>query len=287
MRPDSDINNRIDGMLGSYRVPDGKTHDEAWQALFDRINQNNDQGKVRVMGYLLTRLAVAASFLVVLSFSTWVYLYRMGNEVIYLGRGEHATLLLPDSSKVTLNADSKLTYNKNRWFLERKVVLEGEALFEVTKGNRFSVISAGAKTTVLGTVFNVYNRNGLVRVTCYEGRVKVETAKSKSKTLLTKGMEAKTMGYALEVKKEMKENSAPKPSWTQDEFYFNNEPLTTVIEELERQFDVDIFLDTDTMRFYSGYFKRKDIEQALDLVCIPLDLNWRYSGELIVITNNK
>jgi len=274
-------------LLDSYRVPEGKERSEAWEAIFEKLGNVSfkTETKARVLQLTFTRIAVAASLLVAILLISYNFLYRSGNVTVQLARGEHGVVYLPDSSKVTLNAESKLSYNKNRWFFDRSVSLTGEALFEVTKGRRFKVLTTGATTTVLGTVFNVFSRNGMVKVTCFEGKVKVVATNSKSQTLLTKGMEVKTMGYALDVNKTQTATVEAKPTWTNSEFFFQNAPLSTVIEELERQFNVDIFLNTDSSRFYTGYFKRTNLDEALDLVCIPLDLEWKYSGELIVITS--
>ncbi|HDP76476.1 MAG TPA: DUF4974 domain-containing protein [Bacteroidales bacterium] len=277
----------IEWLLDSYKVPAGKMRSEAWEAIFEKIDHKNFEGnpKSRVIQLTLTRVAVVASVLVALMLTSYIYFYRMGNVNVLLARGQHGVVYLPDSSKVTLNAESQLAYNKNRWFFDRNVSLTGEALFEVTKGRRFRVLTPGATTTVEGTVFNVFSRNGVVKVTCFEGKVKVVAANSKSRTLLTKGMEANTMGYTLQVKKAEAIEVASKPTWINDEFFFQNAPLNSVVEEIERQFDVDIFFNTDSSRFYTGYFKRTNLAEALNLVCIPLDLKWGYSGEIIVITS--
>lgn len=274
-------------LLESYGVPEGKNRSEAWEAIFEKLGNKNfeDESKEKVLRVTITRIAVAASLWVAAMLTSYVYLYKMGNVTVQLARGERAAVYLPDSSRVTLNAESKIRYNKNRWFFDRSVSLTGEALFEVTKGRRFKVVTTGATTTVLGTVFNVFSRNGMVKVTCYEGKVKVVVANSKSQSMLTKGMEAITMGYTLQVNQSQSAETATKPTWTENEFFFQNAPLSSVVEELERQFDVDIFLDTDSSRFYTGYFKRSSLDEALNLVCIPLGLKWDYSGELIVITN--
>jgi len=274
-------------LLESYRVPEGIERSEAWNAIFEKFENKSKENepKARVIQFTFARVAVAASLLVVASLSSYVFLYRMGNVSVQIARGDHGVVYLPDSSRVTLNAESNLEFNKNRWFIDRRVVLSGEALFEVTPGRYFKVVTPGATTTVLGTVFNVFNRNGLVKVTCFEGKVKVVAKNSKSQAILTKGMEANTMGYALDVRKPTTAEIETKPTWTADEFYFHNAPLSSVVEELERQFDVDIFLDTDSGRFYTGYFRRNSLTDALNLVCIPLDLKWSYRGELVVITN--
>lgn len=277
----------VKALLESYRVPEGIERSEAWNAIFEKFENKSieRESKARVIQITFARVAVAASLLVVALLASYVFLYRMGNVSVQIARGDHGVVYLPDSSKVTLNAESNLEFNKNRWFIDRRVVLSGEALFEVTTGRYFKVVTPGATTTVLGTVFNVLNRNGLVKVTCFEGKVKVVAENSKSQAILTKGMEANTMGYDLDVKKPTAAEIETKPTWTTDEFYFHNAPLPSVVEELERQFDVDIFLDTDSGRFYTGYFRRNSLTDALNLVCIPLDLKWSYRGELVVITN--
>lgn len=274
-------------LLESYRVPEGKERSEVWEAIFEKLGNESlkQESKARVLQLTFTRVVVAASVLVATILASYIYFYRMGNVNVQLARGQHGVVYLPDSSKVTLNAESRLAYNQNRWFFDRDVSLTGEALFEVTKGQRFRVLTPGATTTVVGTVFNVFSRNGMVKVTCFDGKVKVVAANSKSQTLLTIGMEANTMGYTLQVKKAEAIEVASKPTWINEEFFFQNAPLNSVVEELERQFDVDIFLDTDSSRFYTGYFKRTNLAEALNLVCIPLDLKWSYSGEVIVITN--
>lgn len=277
----------IEKLLDSYKVPAGKMRSEAWKEIFEKLGSESfkRESKARVLQSTFTRIAVAASLLVAIMLTSYIYLHRLGNVTVQLARGEHEVIYLPDSSKVTLNAESKISYNKNSWFFNRSVSLTGEALFEVTKGHRFKVLTTGATTTVLGTVFNVFSRNGLVKVTCFEGKVKVVATNSKSQTLLTKGMEAKTMGYALDVNKTQAATGESKPAWTNNEFFFQNAPLSVVVEELERQFNVDIFLNTDSSRFYTGYFKRTNLNEALNLVCIPLDLEWNYSGDIIVITS--
>ncbi len=277
----------VERLLESYRMPEGKTRFEVWDSIFDRLERGKQTSvaKVRTIPTVLARVAVAASIFAIALLSSYIYLYRKGNVIVQLARGEHGVVYLPDSSRIQLNADSRVSFNKNRWFIDRSVTLTGEALFEVTKGNRFRVLTPFATTTVLGTVFNIYSRGDVVKVTCFEGKVKVVATNSKAQTLLTKGMEARTMGYVLDVKMAETAELAAKPTWANNEFFFNNTPLGYVIEELERQFDVDIFLEVDSSKLYSGYFKRNSIDEALNLVCIPLGLKWSYNGEIIVITN--
>ena len=59
--------------------------------------------------------------------------------------GEHKLATLPDGSTVELNAGSELAYYPLKWKLERKLKFEGEAYFNVKKGNKFYVVSENGK----------------------------------------------------------------------------------------------------------------------------------------------
>lgn len=93
--------------------------------------------------------------------------------------GESRTLFLPDSTKVTLNANSILRYAADFSTGEREVWLDGEAFFAVVhtrSDQRFLVHTAELQVEVLGTRFNVNSRRGRSRVVLEEGKVKLDAA---------------------------------------------------------------------------------------------------------------
>ena len=81
--------------------------------------------------------------------------------------------MLPDSSKVWMKTGSNIRYAQN-FGSQREVWLEGEALFDVTKGKKqhFIVHIPKAFIEVKGTSFqikkNKYNKN---EITLFEGEV--------------------------------------------------------------------------------------------------------------------
>lgn len=269
--------------FGKLKIPAGKSKEQIWQAVFEKINSEK---QVQIIPLASTFLRIAASILLVLGISSLVFLFAMGNVTVIVPRGNQVVHFLPDNSEVIINAESELSYNKNRWFLNRNVKLNGEAMFRVVKGSRFQVETSSAKTSVLGTIFNVYSRKGITTVSCIEGRVRVVATKSKQEVILTMGDETKTRGGEMERSIKVI-NSNPRVTWTQGDFYFSNTPINNVIEELERQFDVDIFIDGDTNRFYTGYFSNKNLNNALELVCLPMNLNWQVNENMIILKENK
>ncbi|MFC5624879.1 FecR family protein [Algoriphagus winogradskyi] len=115
-----------------------------------------------------------ASFALV--FLAW-YWYDLPQEIEYqTAFGETKEFILPDSSKVILNSNSKLTF-KDNWEgqMSRDVWIEGEAFFNVVhKKNHqpFKVLSSqNVAIEVLGTEFNVYNRSQETEVVLTSGAV--------------------------------------------------------------------------------------------------------------------
>jgi transmembrane sensor len=281
-------------------VPQGITQEEAWLKLSDRLVQAEKSkltfrknkalsffpGKaslstVRTISLtqrLISGIAAAASIAILI---TAAYLLRneLSNTVIETSYGERISFQLPDGSNVTLNSGSKLTYNSSVWKNKRQTELEGEAYFEVIKGSSFNVITENAETRVLGTSFNVFSRNNELKVICYTGSVEVHTAAG-DYAVLTKG----DYLHGLKDKiTELKHDAPAVNSWVNGEFYFHNEALVNVFAEMERQFNVRIEYSGNKMRSYSGYFNDSSISSALDLVCIPMGLNYKISNNRIFI----
>ena len=86
---------------------------------------------------------------------------------------EKISIELPDHSKVDLNAQSSIAFNSKNWKNNRAIKLNGEAFFKVAKGSVFDVKTKQGVVTVVGTQFNVKQRDNYFEVKCFEGIVKV------------------------------------------------------------------------------------------------------------------
>jgi len=269
-------------LMGSFCVPAKSDKEEIWK----RISNSIGQDKVVAIVPLWKRsLRVAAILLPLMVVTSAGLIYFKGKTQINTPMGQQVTVLLPDSSSVTLNADSHLKFNSSTWFLFRSVELSGEALFRVKKGKTFSVEAAGTTTQVLGTVFNVFSRNSEVRVNCFEGRVRVTSNKSKTSVILEHGHTTKLSKAELTPPTKFSNENAA--SWTNGEFQFIDEPIGKVFEELARQFAVQIVINTNSNRLYTGYFNNQNLEEALNLVCQPMGLTWEIKEKVITININK
>ena len=164
-------------------------------------------------------------------------------NVLSTARGETYMVVLPDKSKVWLNAASSLIYNTNiNISKERVVSLEGEAYFEVAKDKArpFVVISKGQEIEVLGTHFNVnaYDDEPAIATTLLEGSVQV--AAGENKQILKPGFQAINNKGSIKIKQADVETAV---DWKEGDFYFENADFRSVMRKISRWYDVEIIYD--------------------------------------------
>jgi len=173
-------------------------------------------------------------------------LYSWLNTTNYItNRGETLTAHLPDRTSVKLNSDSKISFQSSFNKDYRIVFLEGEAYFNVAKGNHPFIIQYDQVTIeVLGTQFNVYAREQHIDVVVNEGVVKVGNdvdENSYKEVVLSKGQSVSFTSDEQPGTPEMISN-AQIPGWIYGKFIFNQDNLEAVCKEIERKFDVEIDL---------------------------------------------
>lgn len=182
--------------------------------------------------------------------------------------GTQSTFLLPDNSEVVLNSGSEVQYKKWNWDNERSLHLQGEAYFKVAKGKKFEVNTSLGKVTVLGTQFNVKQRDNRFDVTCYEGKVKVNYGNQE--VLITKGMSvAFEDGKPILVPQTTVEN----PEWMNNEMVFYQEDLQSVIAEFERQFNVTLTLKSNNNnQLFTGTIPTQNMDIAIEILATTYHL---------------
>jgi transmembrane sensor len=159
-------------------------------------------------------------------------------ETYATGKGERKRVTLADGSVVDLNAETKLSVTYAR--SERKIELaEGEAIFDVTHDAKrpFTVAAANREVRVLGTQFDVRQRQGDLMVTVARGKVQVRPM-----TAETSGRQfTLTRGQRLEVARSGHEELQvvdPQEafSWRAGRLIYRGEPLANVVADLNRQY---------------------------------------------------
>jgi len=190
-------------------------------------------------------------------------------------------VFLPDSSSVNLNAKSNITHHKN-WknSTSRKVNLDGEAYFEVAKGKTFTVKTSEGNVTVLGTKFNVKQRENYFEVQCFEGSVSVNY--NNIETIL------KPNEVFSSHLKEKQIETIEKPYWMSKKSVFKKSSLPDVIADISIQYDVDFIIDEkvhETQLKYTGsYTYSDDLKTVVDILCQSLNLNYTLKNNNVTLT---
>jgi len=174
----------------------------------------------------------------------------VGFNTMTTPKGRQFQLLLPDGSKVWLNAASSIRYPIAFTGNERKVEVTGEAYFEVAKDpNRPFKVKVNEETEieVLGTHFNInsYNNEESINTTLLEGSVLVKN--SSGKLVLKPGQQARVAGSEkiklvsdVDVEKVM--------AWKDGVFNFQDATLQEVMRQLERWYDIDVVYEKNIPR---------------------------------------
>lgn len=200
-----------------------------------------------------------------------------------VGNGERLAYVLPDNSKVNLNAATTISFKAGDFDGDRIINLEGEAFFEVEKGQSFKVITPYGMVEVLGTSFNVNTRNGQLAVDCRTGKIRV-TAKE-STQILTKGLGTKLNADKSALEATYKTNIEQEIGWINGDFYLEKIPFSDAIAELERQFDVQINCANILQSKIGSYsFKNNDLKTALDEVTFQLNAEYKIKDKEVTIT---
>lgn len=168
-------------------------------------------------------------------------------------------LVLPDGSKVWLNAESAITYPTAFTGATREVTLAGEAYFEVAHDARrpFLVAGEGYQLQVLGTHFNImsYPNEPDIKITLVEGSVLVSDHTEAKK--LAPGQQAliSHTGRRMRLRSVDVEQAV---AWQTNTFFFDNTPVDEAMRMLERWYDVDIHYKTPNRNLaFTGMISRQ------------------------------
>lgn len=181
-------------------------------------------------------------------------------NTIHTPKGGQYQVILPDGTKVWLNAESSLKYPEVFVGQVRNVELTGEAYFEVAKNKAmpFHVKSQSQDVEVLGTHFNInsYMDDKTIKTTLLEGSIKVSN--QASIRILKPGEQsiAAADGFsAIQLATDV--DTDDETAWKNGLFQFNNAGLKTILNQLERWYDIKIDYNSVPNKRYNGMVPRK------------------------------
>ncbi|TZF81550.1 FecR family protein [Pedobacter sp. BS3] len=234
-------------------------------------------------------------------------------------QGGQYQVVLPDGTRVWLNAASSLTYPTTFSGNERLVTLTGEGYFEVAKaplipqrGKQhalssrlagrgeawvpFIVMAEGQRVEVLGTHFNInaYPDEEVIKTTLLEGSVKV--SKPNSAALLDAGVKlhpgqqavlSQVSPTAITVNNDI--NIEEAVAWKNGYFMFINEPVQSIMRKISRWYNVEIvYQDNLKDKALWGTVSRfKNVSEVLKMLeltgVVHFKIETQYNGERRII----
>ncbi|WP_345953384.1 FecR domain-containing protein [Mucilaginibacter sp. PAMB04168] len=172
-------------------------------------------------------------------------------------KGGQYQVVLPDGTRVWLNAASRLTYPQFFAGKTREVKLEGEGYFEVSKNKAmpFHVFTGNQDVEVTGTHFNIngYMDDGSINTTLLEGGITLHHHGRSQKIIPGEQANVLTKPFAIKVQRVDTEEVV---AWKNGLFEFNNASLRQIMSQLERWYDIKVDYSSLPAKRYNGMVPR-------------------------------
>ena len=222
-----------------------------------------------------TSILIKYAAALMIGISSVLVFFANQNIITSVGNSEIVSIF--DGTTIKLAPNSSLSYNSVLYFFNRKVTLEGNALFNVIPGNSFTVNSPNGEVSVLGTSFNIIDREDYFNVVCFTGKVAVKANKQE---VILKPLE----GFENLSNKKSKFNDVSKDSSNNSYLYLNQVPLHIVLKELSNFYNVAFNTDAVSLEgSYNGLFINDNIELALKNVLYPFNFDFEWQKDNIVV----
>ena len=288
----------------------GKDSDEVFRSVKTQMtNPSIHENQINISHYphfswaLFLKIAATVLIIVSATFGFFHVYQKIGvnadnsnNDFISKSnpRGQKSLIILPDGSRVKLNAESYLEYPQKFETEYREVKLVGEAFFEVQKNplKPFIVRSGSISVKVLGTSFNI-------KAHPYENSYSVAVATGK--VAVSKGIESgKDTLIATLLPDEMvridhdkntyeikKFNRDKELGWKDGILVFDNDKAQNIIQTLEQWYGVDFIYNKNNLPKggYTGRYQNASLEMVMDGWSYTSDFKYRMVGKKVYINN--
>jgi transmembrane sensor len=210
-------------------------------------------------------------------------------------RGRQYQLVLPDGTKVWLNAASRITFPTVFNGAERKVSLSGEAYFEVARNAEkpFKISAGGADVDILGTRLNIaaYNDEKDIKATLLEGSIKVSSetspkdSKAHTELILKPGQQAVVSDHLqLNEKADIEKVIA----WKNGLFDFNpGTDIFPVMQQLSRWYDIDVRYEgkVPDIKVWGKMDKGLSLNEILEFLT-KMNVKCKLSGRTVIVSDH-
>lgn len=267
--------------------------------------------------------------------ATWLVFFLLGGATLYFFKpdkdiapkpitieaplGSKSRVVLPDGSKVWLNAGTKLWYDENYGKRTRTLHLTGEAYFDVARDKKhpFIVNAMGLRIEALGTKFNVkaYPEEPSVLTTLEEGKIDIEILAKhdgpRNVLLLPneKFIYQKASATYEKIGKDVDQGSIPGDviktssrgiierhvntelytSWKDKRWIIEGETLDKLAPVLERKYNVKIGFRDEILKKYSftGTIEKETLEQIMNAIKLTAPIDYTLVKDSVILSADR
>lgn len=205
--------------------------------------------------------------------------------------GETRQVVLPDSSLVTLRANSTLTYRRSPNGQLREAWLHGEAYFRVNQDKKaagFVVHTTDADITVLGTAFDLKQRRHQTSLFLQSGKVRIDFHDPRQTSrILSPGDLVKYDAQDKQVSASRADSSYS--SWVQGKLTLVNAPLSDIIDILENNYGEKVVVNDEKIRQrkIEGIIYLENKADILFIISNVLDIQISRRNDTMYFSNRK
>ncbi len=241
----------------------------------------------RFRSFSIRQLASAAAILTAVALTSWWLLNRQLPE-FKTTYGEIKTVTLPDGSSVVLNANSTIRLS-DEWQPDqpRELWLKGEAFFSVKhtdNHSKFIVHTTDADVEVLGTTFNVSQRQNKTQVVLNTGKVKFTNRKTANFVVMQPGEMIEVLKSATQpIRKKV--NTRIYTAWKDRQLVFDATSLNDIAQMIKTNYGYQVIIQDTALqsRQFTYTFKGNDLDALLTTLAEALDLTITQKEKTIYI----
>lgn len=274
------------------------------QKMLERINQKlKEEDSVLANQCSVSRFDIrkvakwVAIFLLPLLSGVSVYLVMKskptssGDLAIIVDKGQKASAVLPDGSKVWINSGSRLSYGAEYNEKERILKLSGEAYFDVKHDDSKPFIVHAGKLSVkaLGTAFNVKSYDSDFEQTATLVRGKVEVVCGGQMATLSPNEQIVLNAQRGTVEKKSVPDAQSFVLWKNNEISFDGDSFASIAATLERRYNVTICFGSESLKKYrfTGTVGNTNLQNVLQILSFTSPLEYAIDGDRVVLKENK
>lgn len=242
----------------------------AWKRLQNRIQEKDvPVHNLKKSSFNWVQIAASVLFISTLGWLSYSYFENKSANTLITIQATNSTLndTLPDGTTITLNKNSSLTYTQKFKGNTRPVTLKGEAFFNVShdKTKPFIITINDVTVQVVGTSFNVKNKNGKTTVDVETGIVKV--SKNKDQVELRHGEKVIISDQDLKLLKSTSKGRLYN-YYRNKELVCDQTPLQELVEALNEIYNVNIIIKKPELQEkpITTIFKDQSLDQILEVI---------------------